>query len=44
MDMNRAVSPLKPADDAVMVDTSDLSLEEVIEMMAKVVREGLDKV
>lgn len=43
MDMNRAVSPLKPADDAVMVDTSDLSLEEVIEMMAKVVREGLDK-
>ncbi|EDM28214.1 cytidylate kinase [Lentisphaera araneosa HTCC2155] len=41
MDMNRAVSPLKPAEDAVMVDTSDLSLEAVIAMMAERVKKGL---
>lgn len=29
-DMNRAVSPLKKADDALEVDTSDLSIDEVV--------------
>lgn len=29
-DMNRADAPLKPADDAVLVDTSDLSIEEAV--------------
>jgi CMP/dCMP kinase len=29
-DMSRAVAPLKPADDAVVVDTSDLSFQEVV--------------
>lgn len=29
-DMNRAVAPLKPADDAVVVDSSDLSFQEVV--------------
>ena len=41
MDMNRAVSPLKPADDAVMVDTSELSLDAVIGQMAERVRADL---
>ena len=41
MDMNRAVSPLKPAEDATIVDTSDHALEDVIAMMAKQVRDGL---
>ena len=29
-DMNRAVSPLKQAEDAILVDTSDMSIEEVV--------------
>ncbi|EDZ48494.1 cytidylate kinase [Rhodobacterales bacterium Y4I] len=29
-DMNRAEAPLKPADDAVLIDTSDLSIEEAL--------------
>ena len=30
-DMNRKISPLKPAEDSLIVDTSDLSIEEVEE-------------
>lgn len=30
-DMHRAVSPLKKAEDAILVDTSDMTIEEVIE-------------
>lgn len=29
-DMNRAVAPLKPADDAVMLDTTNMSIPEVV--------------
>ena len=29
-DMNRADAPLKPAEDAVLIDTSDLSIEEAV--------------
>ena len=42
MDMNRPVSPLKPADDAVIVDTSELSLDQVIAQMADRVRAELN--
>ena len=42
MDMNRPVSPLKPADDAVTVDTSELSLDQVIAQMADRVRAELN--
>ncbi|MFU8796025.1 MAG: (d)CMP kinase [Dehalococcoidia bacterium] len=31
MDMNRAISPLKPADDAVTVNTEGLNLEQVVD-------------
>ncbi len=31
MDMNRTISPLKPADDAVIVNTEGLSLEQVVD-------------
>ncbi len=30
-DMNREISPLKQADDAVLLDSSDLSIDEVVE-------------
>ena len=31
-DMNRAEAPLKPADDAVLIDTSELTIEEAVDM------------
>ncbi len=36
-DMHREVSPLKKADDAVEIDTSDLSLDEVVEQVLKLI-------
>ncbi len=38
-DMTREVSPLKLADDAVLVDTSDMTIEEVTERILAIVRE-----
>jgi len=37
-DMNRAVAPLKKAPDAIALDTSTLTLDEVVEWMEKQVR------
>jgi cytidylate kinase len=33
-DMNRAVAPLRQAEDAVLIDTTGLSIEEVVEKIA----------
>lgn len=38
-DMNREISPLKKAEDAIELDTSELSIEEVVEAMLKIVAE-----
>jgi cytidylate kinase len=38
-DQSRGVGPLKPADDAVVVDTTDLSIEEVVEKLLGYVKE-----
>ncbi|MBP3609715.1 MAG: (d)CMP kinase [Lachnospiraceae bacterium] len=38
-DMTREVSPLKKAEDAVELDTSSLSIEEVVEAMQRIVAE-----
>lgn len=40
-DSNRAVSPLKPADDAIVVDTTDLSIEQVVAKVLEMVRQRL---
>lgn len=40
-DSNRAVAPLKAADDAVVVDTTELNLEESIEKIKNVIKEKL---
>lgn len=40
-DSSRAVAPLKMADDAVLVDTSKLTLEESIERVMEIIRERL---
>lgn len=39
LDSTRAVSPLRPADDAVVVDTSTMTQTEVIEHLKRLVRE-----
>jgi len=42
-DSTRAVSPLVAADDAILLDTSDMSIEEVIDYMCELVRERQGK-
>lgn len=37
-DMNRAVSPLKQAEDAVLVDTTNMTKEEVIDLIESLIR------
>ena len=38
-DMTRAIAPLKQADDAVLLDTSDLSIEEVVDRILEICAE-----
>ncbi|MBD3676697.1 MAG: (d)CMP kinase [Planctomycetaceae bacterium] len=40
-DANRSVAPLKPADDAISIDTSDSALEEVVSSMETIVRDKI---
>jgi cytidylate kinase len=40
-DETRACAPLKPADDAILIDTSHLSLEAVVEQLVSYVRQKL---
>lgn len=40
MDSTRDVAPLKPARDAVIIDTSNMSLNEVVSKIKKIVLEG----
>ena len=42
-DMNRATAPLKQADDAVLADTTECNFEESLELILKIVKEGLEK-
>jgi cytidylate kinase len=40
-DMNRAVSPLKPAEDAFIIDSTDMDVEEVLRIVEAIVTEKL---
>jgi len=40
-DMNRENSPLKQADDAVLIDSSNIDLDETIETIIKVINENI---
>jgi cytidylate kinase len=40
-DSHRAIAPLKQADDAVLVDTSDMNLEKVLETLDNIVKENI---
>ena len=39
-DMNRPIAPLKPAEDSILCDTSDLTLEESIDLLIKTIEEN----
>ena len=39
-DMHREISPLKKAEDAVIVDTSDMTVDEVIASILKLCRDA----
>ncbi len=41
-DMNRKTSPLKQAEDAVLVDTTELNLEQSAEEITRIIREKLE--
>lgn len=40
-DMNRKISPLKKADDAIELDTSNLSVDEVVDSVREIINERL---
>ncbi|MCS5582812.1 MAG: (d)CMP kinase, partial [Pseudomonadales bacterium] len=40
-DMNRAVSPLTPAEDALVIDSTDMDIEEVLQNVKAIVTEKL---
>ena len=42
-DMNRPIAPLKQAKDAVLLDTSELSIEQVIARMKEIIGKKLEK-
>lgn len=39
-DSERTVAPLRPAEDALVIDTDGLSLDEVVDLLLRAVREG----
>ena len=41
-DSSREIAPLKPADDAVIVDTSDIGIDETVELLSSIIEEKLD--
>ncbi|GAB2637343.1 (d)CMP kinase [Gordonia jinhuaensis] len=41
LDSTRAISPLRPAEDAVTVDTSDMTIDEVIDRLESLVRKRI---
>jgi cytidylate kinase len=41
-DLTRSIAPLKPADDAVVIDTSGLSIDQVVELLAAHITESIN--
>ena len=42
-DMTRAVAPLKQAEDAVLLDTSNITLEQSIDAVLRIIREKTEE-
>jgi len=43
-DMNRPVAPLKQADDAVLIDTTEMNIEEAVLAVKRAVEEGVNAI
>ena len=43
-DMNRDISPIKQAEDAIVLDTSAMTLQEVVDAVLKLVEEKIKEV
>ncbi len=41
-DSHRDIAPLKPADDSVLADTTNLDIEQSLELLLKIVNEGIN--
>ncbi len=41
-DMNRAIAPLKKADDAILADTTGFEFEQSLELLLKIIKEGTE--
>ena len=41
--MNRKTAPLKQAEDAVLLDTTEMTMEQVIEKLTSMIKEVMDK-
>ncbi len=41
-DSHRDIAPLKPADDSVLADTTELDVEQSLELLLKIVNEGIN--
>ena len=39
--MHRDISPLKQADDAVLVDTSDMDIDQVVDVISSIIQEKM---
>ena len=42
-DSTRKISPLRKADDAILIDTSNLSIEEQVEFLYNYILENMEK-
>jgi cytidylate kinase len=42
LDKNRAIAPLRQAEDAVLLDTTQLNLEESLQAMLSLIKEKID--
>ena len=40
-DTNRKAAPLRPAEDSVLVDTTNMNFDESVEAVAKIIRERI---
>ena len=39
-DMNREISPLKQAEDAILVDSSNMGIDEVVNVLVRIIEEA----
>jgi len=43
IDSNRKVNPLRQADDAILLDTTELNIDQVVEKIVKIIKDRMEK-